>query len=118
VGENVSNNDKPNKKINFSVARKTRRTLLQFYERNPHYIELLTTDPDNSVMWEMIFGHFFGSMPRDPQPRTVPSYYRLGSTDPRWDTLFFNMHGLSLHRKLVRQHARMNLFSHSNREAA
>lgn len=69
-------------------------------------------------MWEVIFNYFFGEMPVDREPRTVPAYYRQGSTDPRWDILFFTWHGLSLHRKLVHQYRRGFLLFDKTREAA
>jgi hypothetical protein len=113
-----SSPQKKQKKINFSVARQTRRKLIEYYEEYPEDISLLKTDSDNLVMWEMIFVHFFGEMPIDVCPRTVPDYYRVGSTDPRWDILFFNMYALSLHRKLVKKHHRLNIFKRKQLEAA
>lgn len=103
--------------MNLRAASRTRTRLIEFYASNQHFLADLSSAED-TLRWELIFVHFFGEMPQHDPTKSVPSYYRPGSTDPRWDDLFFKQHALTVHRKLLERHARTNFLMLRIKEAA
>jgi len=75
--------------------------LLAFFKRYPEYIHHLDSDRNAVEMWEVIFFHFFGVNPQDPQNGVDYSRFRPGSNDPRWDVLFFEYKALRLYQSLT-----------------
>jgi hypothetical protein len=58
-----------------------------FFIANPHRLALIIEQPSHVEVWEEIFLFIFGEQPKDDTTKVIPSYWRPGSTDPRWDTL-------------------------------
>ena len=105
-------------KVSYSELRATRKKLISFFKQNPRFVSCLDGDYDNLEMWEAIFKHFFNATPVHDRSRDVPSYYRAGSTDPRWDELFHKKGALTMHHRIVDQHRKKKLFFSLTLEAA
>lgn len=67
----------------------THARLMQFFATHQEQFEKLYREPCHVEVWEEIFHHFFGDYPQDDMTKEHPTYWRAGSTDPRWDTLLF-----------------------------
>ncbi len=64
-----------------------RAGLLELFTNRPNLLQTLSVEPSRPDMWEEIFLFFFKEYPIDDENKDVPTYWRPGSTDPRWDTL-------------------------------
>jgi len=75
------------------IVMDARAVLVDFFSHHPEYLTLATEgypshNPDHVDMWEDLFRHVYaGESPTDVEHVDFPLYRRLGSTDPRWDSL-------------------------------
>ncbi|MBP9843241.1 MAG: hypothetical protein KBC62_04545 [Candidatus Pacebacteria bacterium] len=98
----------------------TSARLVQFFNQNPSLTSLIISEPSNLEIWESIFVFIFGEIPHDDFGRTVPSYWRQGSTDPRWDILLYkeNMGAMRALNTLIQGWKNGNVPLPSHKEAA
>lgn len=100
--------------------KETYARLIHFFTKKPQLVSLILEEQSHVEVWEEIFFFFFGEFPKDDVTRVVPSYWRTGSTDPRWDTLLFkeNMGAMRALDALIKNMRNGDVHIPSHKEAA
>ena len=92
----------------------TARRLLAFFEKYPVLDQIaLSDDPDNRVLWDGIYRHFFRSFPvrtdiyfEQGKEQKRAWWYNEEVYDPRWDVLMREYKAGSVYHQLVRPYLR------------